>query len=116
MRTGWTVLEIFTHEQPYNNIKHTTDAVIRAAKGEKPPRPTAEKVIRRGLDDGMWGLLCLCWTKEPSQRPTIQKVLDLLSSASASILDDTGAGTFGASSGDGISTVKFPPPNRARRL
>ncbi|KAJ7342846.1 TKL/TKL-ccin protein kinase [Mycena albidolilacea] len=87
---GMTVLEIFMHEQPYNNIKHATEVVIRSAKGEKPPRPTANKVIRRGLDDDMWELLCFCWATEPSQRPTIQQVLDLLSSASASILDHTG--------------------------
>ncbi|KAJ7833647.1 kinase-like domain-containing protein [Mycena olivaceomarginata] len=50
---GMTVLEIFTHEQPYNNIKHTTEVVIRSAKGEKPLRPTEDKVIQRGLDDDM---------------------------------------------------------------
>ncbi|KAK7061549.1 mitochondrial distribution and morphology protein 10 [Favolaschia claudopus] len=48
---GMTVLEIFTHEQPYNNIKHTTEVVIRSARGEHPPRPTDEKVLKRGLND-----------------------------------------------------------------
>ncbi|KAJ7819707.1 TKL/TKL-ccin protein kinase [Mycena olivaceomarginata] len=87
---GMTVLEILTHERPYNNVKHITEVLMRAAKGEKPLRPTADKVIRRGLDDDMWALLCLCWATEPSHRPTIQQVLDLLSSASASILNNTG--------------------------
>ncbi|KAF7355140.1 TKL/TKL-ccin protein kinase [Mycena sanguinolenta] len=74
---GMTVLEIFTHEQPYNNIKHTTEVVIRSAKGEHPPKPMDLKVIRRGLDDNMWKLLSLCWATEPLQRPTIQQVLEL---------------------------------------
>ncbi|KAJ7276197.1 kinase-like domain-containing protein [Mycena haematopus] len=74
---GMTVLEIFTHEQPYNNIKHTTEVVIRSAKGEHPPKPTDPKVIRRGLDDNMWRLLSQCWATEPSQRPTIQQVLEV---------------------------------------
>ncbi|KAF7352965.1 Mitochondrial distribution and morphology protein 10 [Mycena venus] len=54
---GMTVLEIFTHEQPYNNIKHTTEVVIRSAKGEHPPRPTDARAIQRGLDDNLWALL-----------------------------------------------------------
>ncbi|KAJ7047567.1 kinase-like domain-containing protein [Mycena alexandri] len=72
---GMTVLEIFTHEQPYNNIKHTTEVVIRSAKGEHPPRPTSEAVLRRGLNDDMWILLNNLWNPEPSQRPTIEQVL-----------------------------------------
>ncbi|KAJ7904313.1 kinase-like domain-containing protein [Mycena olivaceomarginata] len=54
---GMTILEIFTHEQPYNNIKHTTEVVIRSAKGEHPPRPADPKVLARGLDDKVWELL-----------------------------------------------------------
>ncbi|KAJ7852519.1 kinase-like domain-containing protein, partial [Mycena olivaceomarginata] len=74
---GMTVLEILTHEQPYNNIKHTTEVVIRSAKGEHPPRPRDVRVVQRGLDDNVWALLGLCWATEPSQRPTIQEVLNM---------------------------------------
>jgi len=74
---GMTVLELFTHEQPYNNIKHTTEVVIRSAKGEQPPRPMDPKVIRRGLTDELWMLLGSCWINEPSRRPTIQQVLGM---------------------------------------
>jgi hypothetical protein len=77
--------QIFTHEQPYNNIKHTTEVVIRSAKGEKPLRPTEDKVIQRGLDDDMWALLCLCWAIEPSQRPSIQQVLECFPFASSTL-------------------------------
>ncbi|KAJ6539149.1 kinase-like domain-containing protein [Mycena capillaripes] len=74
---GMTVLEILTHEQPYSNIKHTTEVVIRSAKGEQPTRPTDLKVMERGLDDNLWTLLGLCWVNQPSERPTIQQVLNL---------------------------------------
>ncbi|KAJ6506696.1 kinase-like domain-containing protein [Mycena sanguinolenta] len=74
---GMTVLEIFTHEQPYSNIKHTTEVVIRSVKGERPMRPTDVEVVTRGLDDKLWALLALCWSTEPTRRPTIQQVLGL---------------------------------------
>ncbi|KAJ7179314.1 kinase-like domain-containing protein [Mycena filopes] len=70
-----TILEILTHEQPFNNIKHTTEVVIRSAKGEHPPRPTSEAVLKRGLTDDMWTLLNHCWHSEPLKRPTIGEVL-----------------------------------------
>ncbi|KAF8143890.1 kinase-like protein [Mycena galopus ATCC 62051] len=72
---GMTVLELFTHEQPYNNIKHTTEVVIRAAKGEHPLRPTDPKILKRGLDDSVWALLGRCWTTEPMDRATIHDIL-----------------------------------------
>ncbi|KAJ6599272.1 kinase-like domain-containing protein [Mycena vulgaris] len=75
---GMTVLELLTHEQPYNSIKHTTEVVIRSAKGEQPERPMAPpRVLERGLDDNVWSLLCRCWVTVPSQRPSIREVLEM---------------------------------------
>ncbi|KAJ7201985.1 hypothetical protein C8J57DRAFT_1102381, partial [Mycena rebaudengoi] len=65
---GMTVLELFTHGQPYNNIRHTMEVVIRSAKGERPAC----------LHDGLWALLGQCWVNEPSLRPTIEQVLERL--------------------------------------
>ncbi|KAJ7877529.1 hypothetical protein B0H14DRAFT_2185598, partial [Mycena olivaceomarginata] len=53
---GMTVLEILTHEQPCN-IRHTTEALIRSAKGERSTRLRDARVIQRGLNDSMWALL-----------------------------------------------------------
>ncbi|KAJ6629198.1 kinase-like domain-containing protein [Mycena sp. CBHHK59/15] len=75
---GMTVLELLTHEQPYNNIKHTTEVVIRSAQGQQPLRPTSPRVLERGLDDHLWSLMCQCWANQPSQRPTIQQILETL--------------------------------------
>ncbi|KAJ7638623.1 kinase-like domain-containing protein [Roridomyces roridus] len=74
---GMTVLEIITHEQPYNNIKHTTEVVIKSAQGVLPPRPVAPHILARGLDDNLWSLLRRCWAQEPSDRPRIQEVLEM---------------------------------------
>ncbi|KAJ7765638.1 kinase-like domain-containing protein [Mycena metata] len=78
---GMTVLELLTHEQPHNQIKHTTEVVIRAARGEQPPRPASQEVSERGLDDKLWVLLRRCWAGEPSQRPTIQDILTSIQSS-----------------------------------
>ncbi|KAJ7284467.1 kinase-like domain-containing protein [Mycena rebaudengoi] len=75
---GMTVLELLTHEQPYKDIEQTTEVVIRSAKGEQPARPTSPRVLERGLDDHLWALLGECWNNEPSQRPSIQQVLEIL--------------------------------------
>ncbi|KAF7313656.1 TKL/TKL-ccin protein kinase [Mycena chlorophos] len=77
---GMTVLELFTHLQPFNEIKHTTEVVIRSSQGKQPTRPTDPPVLARGLDDSLWVLLQQCWANPPSERPTIGQVLAALQS------------------------------------
>ena len=67
-----------THKQPYGNIKHTTEVVIKTARGEPPERPTEQDVLKRGLDDNLWELLTSCWSSSPSRRPQINKLLESL--------------------------------------
>ena len=41
-------------------------------KDELPEcHPVDQCVVKRGLDDGLWRLLCQCWAKEPEKRPSI---------------------------------------------
>jgi len=72
-------IQLITHQQPYRNIKHTTEVVIRSSRGEHPPRPTDPSIIARGLDTPLWSLLNLCWATESLKRPSIQQVLISLS-------------------------------------
>lgn len=72
---GMTVLELLTHKQPYREIKHTTEVVIKSSCGAYPNRPTELHIIERGLNDALWGLLIFCWARTPTARPTIQSVL-----------------------------------------
>ncbi|KAJ7591214.1 kinase-like domain-containing protein [Mycena floridula] len=70
--------QILTHSQPFANIKHTTEVVIRSSSGEKPPRPTEPRVLERGLNNELWALLNDCWSVEPSDRPSIKQVIQRL--------------------------------------
>ncbi|KAJ7918178.1 kinase-like protein [Mycena leptocephala] len=73
---GMTVLELFTHQQPYSQIKHTTEVVIRSAKGEHPLRPIQPQVLERGLGDNAWAILKFsCWSLEPTERPNFHDLL-----------------------------------------
>ncbi|KAJ7896897.1 kinase-like domain-containing protein [Mycena leptocephala] len=76
---GMTVLELLTHEHPFKELKHTTEVVMRSAKGGRPLRPTMPEVVERGLDDDLWGLLLRCWAHDPSERPTVQDILSRFS-------------------------------------
>ncbi|KAF8918399.1 kinase-like domain-containing protein [Mucidula mucida] len=73
-----TMLEILTHEQPYREIKHTTEVVITSSAGKHPRRPTEPPVIARGLDDDLWMLFEACWNMEPGNRPTVGQLLEAL--------------------------------------
>ncbi|ESK97516.1 tkl tkl-ccin protein kinase [Moniliophthora roreri MCA 2997] len=73
-----TALELFTHQQPYANIKHTTEVVIKRSMGQFPLRPTDERVIRRGLDDNIWAMMNKCWNPMALGRPDIHGVLSTL--------------------------------------
>ncbi|KAK0467943.1 kinase-like domain-containing protein [Desarmillaria tabescens] len=73
---GMTVLELLTHQQPYREIKHTTEVVIKSSKGAHPLRPMEREVVARGLKDRLWGLLISCWAETPRHRPSIQSILE----------------------------------------
>ncbi|KAL0058851.1 hypothetical protein AAF712_014455 [Marasmius tenuissimus] len=73
-----TILELLTHTWPYAEYRHTVEIVIRASNGHKPRRPTDERVVERGLDDQLWQLMAECWTCLFSERPGIEKVLEVL--------------------------------------
>lgn len=73
-------LQILTHQQPYRRIRLHTEAVVRAASGKKPERPTEDRVKERGLNDELWGSLMACWSLTPEERPTIQQFIAVLDS------------------------------------
>ncbi|KAF9076713.1 kinase-like domain-containing protein [Rhodocollybia butyracea] len=74
--TKFGFIQIFTHQQPYQNIKHTTEVVIRREKGELPERPREPRVMQRGLDDKLWALLEDCWRTLPVDRPKIEEIIE----------------------------------------
>ncbi|TDL26204.1 kinase-like protein [Rickenella mellea] len=75
---GMTILELITGEQPFSNIRRTPEVLIKMQNKERPIRPygpNAPMMAARGLDDNMWDLLNQCWTHEPENRPTIERIL-----------------------------------------
>jgi len=55
----------------------TTPVVIsRIVDGERPVRPQGAQEL--GLTDSMWEIAVHCWRKDPAQRPTVARVVELL--------------------------------------
>jgi len=78
---GMTILELFTHEMPYANIRHNFQVIAKKqGKNGLPDRPLDERVVARGLDDRMWELVCRCCSQEPKDRPSIEELVTQLSS------------------------------------
>ncbi|TEB35454.1 kinase-like protein [Coprinellus micaceus] len=75
---GMTVLEILTHQQPYSKIRMHTQAVVRAANGQRPDRPLEDSVVKRGMNEELWNCLVQCWSLEPEKRPTIEDFILVL--------------------------------------
>jgi serine/threonine protein kinase len=75
---GMTVLEILTHQQPYSKIRMHTQAVVRAANGQRPDRPLEDSVVKRGMNEELWNCLVQCWSLEPEKRPTIEDFIFVL--------------------------------------
>ena len=44
----------------------------------RPPRPP-EPALQRGLNDKMWDLMQLCWDGSPDRRPTVDAIVEVLS-------------------------------------
>ena len=67
--------KLMTHKQPYAEVSLTVQAVTLVSNGIKPQKPTDPEIVKRGLNDKLWDLLCRCWNPDPEERPTIQEVL-----------------------------------------
>ncbi|KAK7027402.1 hypothetical protein VNI00_015238 [Paramarasmius palmivorus] len=78
-----TVLEIYTHKQPFSNIKAPGKVLVELSNGTCPPRPLEAQVLQRGLDDNTWGLMIKCWNSDASSRPNIDAILSTLGASEA---------------------------------
>ncbi|KAL0566780.1 hypothetical protein V5O48_015226, partial [Marasmius crinis-equi] len=73
-----TILELLTHNVPFMEFRHPQEVVAVVMYGSSPKRPTNARVMERGLDDELWGLLVECWSRLPGARPGIVEVLERL--------------------------------------
>ncbi|KAG6831101.1 hypothetical protein H0H92_012778 [Tricholoma furcatifolium] len=68
---GCTVLEVFTGNHPFANLKKDI-AFIRALERKQTPElPDAEAL---GISDESRSLFCLCWDAAPAARPTMRQI------------------------------------------
>jgi hypothetical protein len=65
---------------PYPDVKKSIQVVFKKGQGELPDRPKDDRVVKRGLDDKMWELLCRCWSKSPNDRPSVGDLVKQLGS------------------------------------
>lgn len=65
--------QIFSGRLPFQNKKETAVVVTVITSDERPPRPAHPQ-----LSDELWEMIEKCWRRDPSQRPTIQEIVDFL--------------------------------------
>ena len=64
-----------TGDQPFAEVRRTTEVLIKIQSGECPMRPIGEEVRARGLDDILWRILLRCWAKNPEDRPDLYQII-----------------------------------------
>jgi len=78
---GRVMLELFTKQVPFSEIRQDTAVTYRVWNGEFPKRPQDDEIVARGLDDTMWGLMMDCWNVAPEQRPSATDIVSRLTAA-----------------------------------
>ncbi|KIO20883.1 hypothetical protein M407DRAFT_29487 [Tulasnella calospora MUT 4182] len=71
---GGLILAIMSGEHPY--YKQTETEYFRSLLADRPPQPEEHPNIT--ANDPLWDTMNQCWNKEPSARPDIQTVRELL--------------------------------------
>lgn len=74
---GMVMLEIFTLDIPFSELKGYPQVILTLHGRGRPARPGVE-ASNRGLTDDIWMLMMYCWAQSPSDRPSAIQVLQLL--------------------------------------
>lgn len=84
---GMTALELFTRRAPFHGLKHV-QVISRIMKGLLPDLPEAESTYSR-LTEKWWQICSLCWKYDPSQRPTMLQIVEMIVDAESHTKGDT---------------------------
>lgn len=69
-----TLLECFTEEIPFSNLKRDAQVIHRLITEKvHPERPQSEQA-QKWVTDDVWTLMVKCWNFEPVGRPPMQEV------------------------------------------
>ncbi|KAL4068811.1 kinase-like domain-containing protein [Scleroderma yunnanense] len=73
---GMTALELFTRKNPFHDRFGATTIMGRIVNGP-PDRPSDNDTSSR-MTDTWWNILTQCWNNDPSLRPTISDVVEMV--------------------------------------
>lgn len=100
---GMVMYEVLTGTAPFHDRTHTT-AAVDILLGNRPERPKSQI-----LTDDLWGLIELCWSQNPQDRPAISRVILRLRDVSP----QTGrADAEGSQAADDATLSNFPRRKR----
>jgi hypothetical protein len=68
---------MFSGELPFEGL-NILEVGPEVRQGRRPSRPFHDLSRRRGLNDQIWDLINVCWTREPRDRPTAKKIVQKL--------------------------------------
>ncbi|KAG6839578.1 hypothetical protein C0991_001359, partial [Blastosporella zonata] len=105
--------EIFTGNIPFYHVTREVAVPLQVKSGNRPIRPLASSPSWNawGLSEPLWGLMEDCWRAEPSERPSLEKVIGLLAPELAAHDDRTNNSTTLVSPLKFRSRVKPSPDN-----
>ncbi|CAE6526580.1 unnamed protein product [Rhizoctonia solani] len=78
---GMTMLETFTGDIPYANIKNDQAIMKHIFSNKLPTRPEKFPHEDIHLGDAIWNVLTTCWSYQPTDRPTavgVEQIMDSL--------------------------------------
>ncbi|KDQ53681.1 hypothetical protein JAAARDRAFT_49605 [Jaapia argillacea MUCL 33604] len=75
---GCLIIQIFTGELPFPTMSEFQLMMAKIQREEKPPRPSDPALVVAGLDDHLWELVEECVETDPSSRPTMDVIVQML--------------------------------------
>ena len=79
---GMVIYEVLTGFDPFHDLNlGSLEIVLRVLAGRRPSKPINAEGI--GFGSGTWELVQECWKKQPTKRPTIERVSRHLEGVSA---------------------------------
>ena len=74
---GMVVLEVLSGQVPFTREVNDLMVMNKVLEGERPGRPEGAEGV--WFTDDLWATLQVCWSRQPSDRPTVEDVLECLS-------------------------------------
>ncbi|CAE7220032.1 unnamed protein product [Rhizoctonia solani] len=76
---GMTILEVFTGQVPYSDRRLDAAVILAVMRGTLPVRPV-QHLKDNEQGNRIWKLLLECWSRNPSERPSAGRVVQVLES------------------------------------